>query len=994
MPPSLTQRYGFPFRGYKFLEPSQLAPRGYIVGDDTLNSHDLLLDPIDGKLMRRGGAASVGSNTGLLEVVVGDFSARGLQILPFDSLSLTDGYPTHLVLFADEAKAAAWMYWRSTNGAGFDLNFGEVGGHSNHYPPDETVGAEFVCMPIAYEANATGLTRGTCTDSAGAKVLRRFYVAGSRRLIQFGNDLFAPGFTASPACWRGKRWNDETASGTTIERFGPTGLVPPLWPGRFVTANLPTATTTAAAWKEGDQFYASVAFVNEDGEVSMPYMPSGATGVTASGEYATDMGLVTVPSTTANVDYYQYLRRTAVPIGPGGTQARLMLRSPKVDSTLAGAAPNRLTLRVCGIIRDNTTTTFDDYLGNDLSIVEALELVRLDRKWPDRARYIWPFDQRAGIACLRPNPYAIVLAPTGVAASRDTNPADTAAFGANAVFLVRVISGTLQLRISDNIPAGSVTGTTSVTLSSTKTLRQVVDEINGTLADFTNGKEWAGQLVPGVSEDIPSDQLMLTYFTVAVCTSANGSPTLTTANSFVDVAVGMRVTGTNIPTDTFVKSVESTTSLTMTRNATGNINGTAAFSCDADDSADASGGATLGNFIVLGQSWPLALPFKKSYLDNFPTRFGDVAFTTGGPLDPPYAGNSYVTGNRKPTPQAAGFAMGGAPLLNGCVTYFSRAIGRLANIRGGKSGDDADYRSEIESWGRGCISPYSIVWGNGWAGCLTDVGFEVRDSLGSRIISGDLYNPSTETGEWAYEIQKCKAAANSIDGRDFQFYAHVESGKLYVSYRRSASNTVPAHMMVYNFSASVEGSGLAQVLRPDGTPWGWSAPLTYSWRSHSATGGVAGAIGSVRKSDGTRIYVCDDTNDKTNCGLVQQIENGTWTDGSGRVTADGYLALDLHDTLEAKSAQRLRVMYHAPGAAERAMLYRTKNQSGGQTLVLPITTAPGGILRVPVQLAERTITNQTQIRLQALGGAGSTKVHFFGAELDVDVLPGLNADGG
>ena len=983
-------RSGFPFLGYRFLTASQVAPRGYVVGDASLVSQGFMIDPIEGKLMRRGGAASVGSETGLLETLVADATVKGLQIVPFDSPSLTDGYPTHLVLFADEAKAAAWLYWRSTNG-GNDRHFGQVA-TSNHYTIDTAVGSEAIYIVLAHEANATGMTRYNDAHpaAAGSELSRRFAVSGSRRLIQVGTDLFSPGYTSTPACWRGKRFNEVAASGTELERFGPTGLAPPLWPGRFVTANLPAATTTAAAWKENDQFYASVAFVNANGEVSMPWIPSGATGVTFAGEYATDMGLVTVPSSDANVNYYQYLRRTAVPLGPGGTAARLMLRSFKVDSSLAGSVPVRLKLYVCGIINDNTTTTFDDYNGDDLSLIEAPELVRLDRKWPDRARYIWTHDQRACVSYLRPNPNAIILAPTGYAASRDVNPADSDPVPSAAFFCVRVISGTLQLRVGN----AGITGTTSITIGASTTLRQVVDAINGTLGDVANGREWAAQIVPGVSEDIASNNLMLTYFTVAACTTAAGSPTMTTANNFNEVAVGMRVSGTNIPANTYVKSIESATSLTMTQNASGNIGGAAEFSVDAgNDDANLAASVTLGNIWVLGGSWPLPLPFKKSYLDTLPTLKRDLSFTTGGPLDPPYAANSYVAGNRRSAPGDVGISMGGAPLLDGALTCYSRGVGRLRNIRGGKTGEDGDYRNEVWAWGRGCISPYSIVHGNGWVGYLSDVGYVVSDGQNERVISLAVYNPASKEGEWAYEIGQCKNAAET-DGAGYYFMAHVAEGKLFVSYRRSASNITPAHVMVYDFNGSLESVGLAQVLRPDGVPWGWSTPLTYSWRAHSATAGIAGAIGSVRKSDGVYLYVCDDTNDKTTGGLLQRIENGTWTDGSARVTADGYLALDLHETFDKVTAEQVQVMYYAPGAAEQMKFYRTATQAGGVTIALPVGASPYRIETINLPLISRGLARQTQMLLHALGGVGSTQVHYFGAELKLADRPAYRTTGG
>lgn len=982
MAETITQRYGFPFTGYRFATASHLATRNHVVGDSTLISQGFLLDPIEGKLMRRGGTASVGSVSGVLETLATATTPFGRQILPLDSPSLSDGYPTHLVLFLDESKSFGWLYWRDGS---TDYNLGKSYSGS-HYPPTLSVAAEWIVIPVAYTASGVGLTRGI------NELNRRFFVSGSRRVVQVGRDLYSPGHTSAPSCWREKRWNISDSSGTEPERFGPTGLIPPLHPGRFVTASAPTETTTTSAWKNGDRFYASCAFVNEVGEVSAPYIPSGGTGTTRTNEYITDLGLVTVPGTAGS--YRQYLRREAVPIGPGGTRARLMLRSEKVDSTLAGAFPNRLRLLVCGIIRDNTTTTFDDYSGSDLALLEAPETVRLDRKWPDRARYAWPFDHRVAVSYLSQNPYAIIIAPTGAVAARDVNNADTAVVPVGAhYFAVRNISGAvLQLRYS----TGSSFVETSISTSGT--LQSVVDLINATVVGGT-GKEWCAQLVPGVSPDIPASKLILTYFTVGGCSSS--AATVTTSQSFTGVAVGMLATHANIPDDTYVTAVASDKSLTISATPTSPLSAaTVGFSVDTGDNHLAGGSppATFGNVYAKGNSWPVVLPLTAAYLADQPDQVLDLLFTTGGPLDPPNAANSYAVSNRRPVPAEAGIAMGGAPLLNGATVYYSRGIGRLYNVRGGKTGEDVDYRAEIETWGRGCISPYSIVYGDGWTGALTDEGFEVRDSTSSRIISFDVYNPSTKTGEWSYEMGKCKNAAET-DGTDYQFYAHVAEGKLWVSFRRAAASgpggaEVATHIMCYDFSAGVTASGLAEVLRPDGTPWGWSTPLTYSWRGHSASAGVAGCIGSVRKSDGLYLYTCDDTDDKTWSGLVQRIENGTWTDASTRVTAAAYLALDLHDTMQRKSPVAVRIMRSNTGAAERVKVYRSKAQAGEATVSLVASSGPFALTHVPLPLSIRSTCDVTQLLLEAIGSVGSVAVHYHGAELDVEMLPAYRTDGG
>ena len=52
-------------------------------------------------------------------------------------------------------------------------------------------------------------------------------------------------------------------------------------------------------------------------------------------------------------------------------------------------------------------------------------------------------------------------------------------------------------------------------------------------------------------------------------TTSNGSPTVTTSGTFLGLAIGMQVVGTNIPPGTAIQAIASATSLTLTQNATG-----------------------------------------------------------------------------------------------------------------------------------------------------------------------------------------------------------------------------------------------------------------------------------------------------------------------------------------------------------------------------------------------------------------------------------------
>ena len=93
-----------------------------------------------------------------------------------------------------------------------------------------------------------------------------------------------------------------------------------------------------------------------------------------------------------------------------------------------------------------------------------------------------------------------------------------------------------------------------------------------------------GGVPGGGNPGIPTDWYQSSAsFTVANCTNTNGSTTVTTSNNFktagggVGVYVGQIVTGTGIAAGTTVKSVDSTTQITLSQNATGGSGVTLTF---------------------------------------------------------------------------------------------------------------------------------------------------------------------------------------------------------------------------------------------------------------------------------------------------------------------------------------------------------------------------------------------------------------------------------
>jgi hypothetical protein len=222
-------------------------------------------------------------------------------------------------------------------------------------------------------------------------------------------------------------------------------------------------------------------------------------------------------------------------------------------------------------------------------------------------------------------------------------------------------------------------------------------------------------------------------------------------------------------------------------------------------------------------------------------------FTEGGPGLPSNLADSYIAGNYRTGLESWGILMGFAPLLDGCLIFFSKAVVLFRNTKSGRSGLDDDYHPDDLFTNIGCIAWDSIAWGDGWAGCLTEQGYMVFDGTRGGIanISGDVWNPATQTGEWAYEIAQC-SAATSADNDGAHFHAKVMGGRLYVTYRSDsgAAGGIANRMLVYDFSLSSAGAGLAEVLRQDGSPWGWSTPMALT----------LSVLGEVRKSTGVARY--------------------------------------------------------------------------------------------------------------------------------------------
>jgi hypothetical protein len=812
-----------PFRGYRssvpkhLIDPAEAGP----------GSRDFLISQQEGKWIERAGSVILGdtisgsdSATGLLPT---KYSSRARQIMEMPNVKdyegldqFADGYPSYGCLFTVESAEAAGSpvtpqsgkgqdYFRTTNGT--DSNqVPAMSFSADTYPTTARSGDKSWLKIIPFWHNVQGPHR--CSTAAD----RTLMCAGSRRALIVGNWKYYPNLYASPMRWN-LNYNDNSAAPNRIERHAPIGLIPPLFPASFETSELPTPTAAVAQWKENERFYISMCYIFEDGSWSMPYTPRPRTDAADSGFFCNHFGLVTIP-VGAN-PYYAYVPWDGIPNPPPGCTHLALLRSPKVDSA-TGHMPKINDLRITAIIAAGTNT-YNDYGGDDGGLIVDDERVHFKHIWPPRARYIGAFDGRLGIGYTRHNPAMIVLAPTGSTEPNDITASDHENMTAIA-YTVRILGSGTDTIVLSKIDGGGgfPAAPASVSLSLvSKTVQALVDEINETVLTTSACDEWRAQLAPGADGNAPASDLIGTVQTLTY-----------------------------------------------------------------GDDGLASGGTTRHQ-VAISQAYPAVIYMDRSAMQSRYPQPDKIGFwhTRANPTSLgagiAAAANYWHADNRRVPPVDSGIYMGLAALTDGTVLFYSKKVWLFRNTFAGRSGKDEDYRFDLVS-NDGCIAWDSIVEFNNAVGWLSIKGFKVAGPASGgfqeSLIAGAIYDMENNLGKsdyrihgnLTYEIEQC-VAATGADNDAAEFRARVIGSALYIHYRSSSSVTKPDVMHVYDYSEGVGSGGIAELFRPDGTPYGWSAPLRLPG---SCLGFYNNATGLVK------LHTIDTNAGSTGDGRIDQFETG------------------------------------------------------------------------------------------------------------------------
>lgn len=953
-------------RGYVASVPSHRAPLDSCVG----NSQNVLVNPFDGSFYRRAGQSIQGDTlsgtnevTGLLET---RFSGKCRQMLELESVSLTDGLSVPSALVTAEGNAApgaypdtGWQgahYLRDITGAVNYVLGMEFG--TTHYPSAGGLGGnqlDHKWVPLWCESGDGLYNRGASAFS------RSLLFGGARRMLDASSWRHFPGLHSTPANWN-RRFNTATGAGTEPNRLRPSGSFGPMYPP--VVGSPVAVAGSDAAWTAGDTFFVSVIFQFEDGSFSAPFLPRAINSRLTAG-----LGFVTI-GTIASGTKYQAITWSKIPKGPDGTIARILLRSPKQN---LGAATDVLTisaadLRICGVLRNNTQTSYVDTLGTDTGLIVDANVVRLDHVSPRRARYIGTGDQRALIGYTLPSPCAIIVAPTAPAGgtTRQLNSEDTdlANFLGAFSMLVRIkeTAGTAShLELHYIAGASGAPNSTSFAFATYTTLQDLVDAINATAVGGTGG-EWCATLAPGVDGSLASTNLCVSTRDVTGTKCTSGSPILT-AGTFTAVPVGAVIYDTTaaFPAGTYVLSKQGATSITMSANATATdaVGHTAVFYSDVGDELNVTGG-THGYLRAFCPALPVHVYLKTSAQLGYdrPDK-QTVYFTVSSPgaasSGVALAANAFVSGNRRNSSAKGGILMGFVDIEQAAVVAYSKSIKLFINQRGVVSGEDFDYRLLTINERRGCIAWGTLVAGDGWASYLTFQGIAATDKTRREvIISNDLHNPTNRAGVLSGEITKSLQGSRVDDDTSYCHMVVMES-QLHLNYRSSTGQSRPNKRIVYDFGPGVEASGLDE-LAPQGRAFGWSAPLT----------NPPTAMVEIARSSGLQRYGWRDTNaGATGDGRLQLLDDSSASsmDDAATYSSPAFSPVVPAPPFSQFSAKRVVVRHLALTATSSLYFARDKKAATTAALTLAVDNTTD-YLREQIELPLSQRTNGEAVQFQ------------------------------
>lgn len=444
-------------------------------------------------------------------------------------------------------------------------------------------------------------------------------------------------------------------------------------------------------------------------------------------------------------------------------------------------------------------------------------------------------------------------------------------------------SGTTVVGYSDTLVPGHTVVFTSLYPTATVTGGTKTITFTSRSISTSDPKPWGGAVVPGADLFESAESLLRTRVSTTG-TIASGSAVITSVTS-ADcpyISPGMTTTNARFASGTTVIAVdEAAHTVTMSANALTSSSGgeTVLFGYDTGDTAST---LSLGFIRAFGNAFPALLPWSLDYLDRFDDSPQASTFSAASPGYAQDAINTWKVSNRRSGPAAFGAMMGQADVGPVELRFFSRGCMVLENPRTGLTHDDNDYTMRTASWTRGARSPYAICAGNGWVLFLSDEGFFVTGTSGEgkALISKAIYDAERDEGSRGtleYAIGECIVASES--GTDaYKISAQVHGGVLRVRYFASSSSTRFDREIRYDFSEGVGRTGPAEVLKPDGSPYPWSAPLTISASCSEVMAQGDGAVHTYAVAD------------IASNGTLVEIDTGSDDDGV-RITPVGYTGL-------------------------------------------------------------------------------------------------------